>query len=89
MFDLDGYLNDLISKCRTRFGDRLLYRNLTKIALSLTVFMFPASSDGAESDDDWLKLWLIMQEAVGLLPCTHPAAALRKPLIFTRQWASD
>ena len=28
MFDLDGYLSDLISKCRTRFGDRLLYVGL-------------------------------------------------------------
>ena len=28
MFDLDGYLNDLISKCRTHFGDRLLYVGL-------------------------------------------------------------
>ena len=28
MFDLDGYLSDLISKCRTHFGDRLLYVGL-------------------------------------------------------------
>ena len=28
MFDLDGYLSDLISKCRTLFGDRLLYVGL-------------------------------------------------------------
>ena len=28
MFDLDGYLSDLISKCRTTFGDRLLYVGL-------------------------------------------------------------
>ena len=28
MFDLDGYLNDLISNCRTAFGDRLLYVGL-------------------------------------------------------------
>ena len=28
MFDLDSYLNDLISNCRTAFGDRLLYVGL-------------------------------------------------------------
>ena len=28
MFDLDSYLNDLISSCRTAFGDRLLYVGL-------------------------------------------------------------
>ena len=28
MFDLDNYLNDLISNCRTAFGDRLLYVGL-------------------------------------------------------------
>ena len=28
MFDLDGYLIDLISRCRTHFGDRLLYVGL-------------------------------------------------------------
>ncbi len=28
MFDLDAYLNDLISDCRTAFGDRLLYVGL-------------------------------------------------------------
>ena len=28
MFDLDGYLRELISKCRTHFGDRLLYVGL-------------------------------------------------------------
>ena len=28
MFDLNGYLSDLTSKCRTQFGDRLLYVGL-------------------------------------------------------------
>ena len=28
MFDLDNYLNDLISNCRTAFGNRLLYVGL-------------------------------------------------------------
>jgi len=28
MFDLDSYLNDLISSCRSSFGDRLLYLGL-------------------------------------------------------------
>ena len=28
MFDLDSYLNDLISNCRTAFGDRLMYVGL-------------------------------------------------------------
>ena len=28
MFDLDVYLNDLISNCRAAFGDRLLYVGL-------------------------------------------------------------
>ena len=28
MFDLDSNLNDLISNCRTAFGDRLLYVGL-------------------------------------------------------------
>ncbi len=28
MFDLDGYLRELISKCRNHFGDRLLYVGL-------------------------------------------------------------
>jgi len=81
----DGYLQNI-----GYLGEQLdLYRNSTRIALSLTVFMFPARSDGVGSDGVWLKLLLIMQEAAGLLPCTHPAVLLRKPLLFTRQWASD
>ncbi|MBO4914945.1 MAG: nucleotidyltransferase domain-containing protein, partial [Oscillospiraceae bacterium] len=28
MFDLDSYLNDLISSCQAAFGDRLLYVGL-------------------------------------------------------------
>ena len=28
MFDLDSYLNDLISNCRSAFGERLLYIGL-------------------------------------------------------------
>ncbi|MBR0062573.1 MAG: nucleotidyltransferase domain-containing protein, partial [Oscillospiraceae bacterium] len=28
MFDIDAYLNDLISSCRASFGDRLLYVGL-------------------------------------------------------------
>ena len=28
MFDLDNYLKELISNCRTTFGDRLLYVGL-------------------------------------------------------------
>ena len=69
-------------------GEIMLIPELNENRLIIDSFMFPARSDGVGSDGVWLKLLLIMQEAAGLLPCTHPAVLLRKPLVFTRQWAS-